>query len=69
MVDRFGRLIAEHTGIIILEAMLLPTSCGPATFMQHKLDKKLTLGRCTGFTKNPCSLDWVLLNEKGQISG
>ena len=57
MVDRFGRLIAEHTSIIILEAMLLPTSCSPATFMQHKPDKKFTLGE---------SVTWKVWNFQAQ---
>jgi len=67
MIYRFRQLGAKHTRVIILQAMLFPSSGRPTSVMEHKPDEEFALGWSAGFTEQFCTFDWVLPNEESQV--
>jgi len=68
MIYRFRQLGAKHTRVIILQAMLFPSSGRPTSVMEHKKNEEFALGRSSCFVEQFCTFNRMLPMKKAKYA-
>jgi len=69
VIYSFRQLIAQDTGVIILQAMALTPIRRPTSIMEYQPDKELAFRWRPCFGEDLSSFDWMLTNEEGSVGG